>query len=196
MEGKQYIEQLFLVNPLANHPVQMLRTGGTIWIGAPWHITSTGVPTQDSLRATPFHVAVQTNFDQIAAEVTGVIAASTVRLGVYADDGRGLPGALLLDAGTINGNSATVQAIAINLNLSPGRYWLCAVSQGGAPTMRTNLSGSPPIGYGMPLSSGATFNPSAQPPAWGMAGQAGALPAVFVASNATPLAPIVGLRIA
>ena len=195
MDAKLYAEQLFLTIPILGMPVPGNRTGGVFWTGTPFiGGAATGVPTQDDLRASPFFVPVQTNFDRIAAEVTVAVAATTVRLGVYADDGRGLPGALLLDAGTINGNSATVQAITINLNLSPGRYWLCAVSQGGAPTLRVNGTGG---GIpGLPEGFGATWVPSAALTGFGMSPVAGALPATFVAATTPGAMPRVGLRIA
>lgn len=98
----------------------------------------------------------------IGAEVTAVgDAGSKVRLGVYTDDGTGHPGELLLDAGTIAGDLAAVQQIAINLPLARGRYFAAAVVQNAptnAPTLRTHSQGGvipldvgvapPTVGFG------------------------------------------------
>lgn len=98
--------------------------------------TSTAM-TQDLLTATPFWLPKATTFDRIAAEVTVAATGSTVRLGIYdtdADDAR--PGSLVLDAGTIDGASTGVMEVTISEALDAGLYWLAAVSQGGAPTVR------------------------------------------------------------
>lgn len=74
-----------------------------------------------------------------------------VRLGIYADDGTGVPtGAPILDAGTIStgsgdaGNVATggtpgVYEITVSTTLQPGLYWIGGGAQGvggSGPTMR------------------------------------------------------------
>jgi hypothetical protein len=60
-----------------------------------------------------------------------------VTLGIYEDDGLGSPGVLLLDAGTIDGNSATAQEKTISQALVGGRrYHLAALVDGGTPTLR------------------------------------------------------------
>ncbi len=68
-----------------------------------------------TLRAFPVYVPVRTTLDRIGAEVATLIGdvGSKIRLGIYADNGRIYPGALLLDAGTINGDSATVQELVL-----------------------------------------------------------------------------------
>lgn len=86
----------------------------------------------------PVYVPRDCTIDRIGAEVTAAAAASTITLGIYADNGSGRPGALVLDAGTINGNSATAQEIVINQRLTGDRiYHLVMLCDGGAPTVRT-----------------------------------------------------------
>jgi hypothetical protein len=83
------------------------------------------VLTKDTCVYTPFPVGVGFTADRISL---GVAVAGTsgakVRLGIYNDDGTGQPGTLLLDAGTINGDSNTYQEITISQALSAGTlYW-------------------------------------------------------------------------
>jgi hypothetical protein len=65
-------------------------------------------------------------------------ASEVVRLGIYSDtDNR--PGALLLDAGTIDLSTATaVKALTISQAVSTARYWLAAVRQGPTSTATIN----------------------------------------------------------
>lgn len=107
---------------------------------------------------------------QLGAEFTVAgDAPSVFRLGVYADDGTGYPGALLVDAGSIStgtGNAGTVAtggtpgAYAVTLGtplvLTPGLYWLAGVVQGVTsvqPTLRTGFFGSTFSGAAVTLSS-------------------------------------------
>jgi hypothetical protein len=91
-------------------------------------------------RLTPFVVPSSVTLSRVGAEVvTAGDAGSKYRLGLYADSG-GLPGELVADFGTINGDSNTVQEITISQALSPGLYWMCGVVQvvtTTQPTMRT-----------------------------------------------------------
>lgn len=99
--------------------------------GPPADLTMT--PTKDRVTYHAFPVYADISVDRLSL---GVSAAGTsgakVRLGIYADDGAGFPGALVLDAGTINGDSNTYQEIAI----SPAQalvqntlYWIAVVWQ-------------------------------------------------------------------
>lgn len=89
-----------------------------------------------------FFVPFDCTVDRIGAEVTTLAAASTLSLGIYSDDAAGLPGAVLLDAGTIDGGSATAQEITVSQALTGGTaYHFAVLCQGGTPTMRTMASG-------------------------------------------------------
>lgn len=98
--------------------------------------TTTSATTASRLIVTPFWVPSSGTYDRIGAEVTSGAAASTVRLGIWADTGSFYPGSLVLDAGTIDGNSATFQEITISQYLSQGVVWIGAAAQGGTPTLR------------------------------------------------------------
>ncbi len=64
---------------------------------------------------------------------TAGAGGSLIRLGVYADAG-GLPGALLLDAGTVAGDTVGEQVVATTLALTRGTYWLGALLQAPGST--------------------------------------------------------------
>ena len=85
------------------------------------------------------YVVRNCTLDRIAAAVTTAAAGSTLTLGIYNDDGTGKPGTLLVDAGTIDGGSATAQERPITQPLVAGqRYWLVALCAGGAPVVRVD----------------------------------------------------------
>lgn len=141
----------------------------------------------------PFWVSNTTSFDRIGAQVTVAGAAATVvRLGIYADDGSGMPGSLILDAGTIAGDAVASAEVTISTTLSPGLYWLAAVPQGGTPTMvcasGTNIQG----GAGVSTLAVATGTN----PRFGylQASVSGALPATFASTGQSAAPVVVALR--
>lgn len=104
--------------------------------------TTTTALTANTFRAYPFWCSYAMTLTRLAAEITSIgDAGSKVRLGIYADTGSGYPGSLLLDAGVIAGDSATVQEITISQALTANTlYWFGAVSQvitTTNPTLRT-----------------------------------------------------------
>lgn len=83
---------------------------------------------QNLLKAQPFVVPKTITLDRIGMEITVIgTVGSLVRLGIYASE-NGLPTTLVLDAGTIAGDSATFQSITINQTLAPGLYYLVNLS--------------------------------------------------------------------
>lgn len=99
---------------------------------------TTVVATQSVEYAEPVYLASGGVLSRLGCEITTGVASTVVRLGVRAD-ANGLPGALLLDAGTVDASAVTINGIEItglNLRLAPGLYWFCAAAQGGAPTLR------------------------------------------------------------
>ena len=108
---------------------------------------STIAATQSRLYYTPIWLPPGTTIDRIGAEVTAGVAATTVSLGIYAPGANGLPSTLILDAGAINGSSATAQEINVSLTAAiaaGGLFYLASVSQGGAPTLRSIGATGPP----------------------------------------------------
>ena len=87
----------------------------------------------------PLELPVECTADRIACEVTAIgSAGAVVRLGIYACNANGMPGALVLDAGTVAADDiAGIKEITINQPLRPGRYWLCAATQVAASTLRS-----------------------------------------------------------
>lgn len=116
------------------------------------HATGTTALGSNFLRATPFVVPKTITLDRIGMEITGAgTAGSFVRLGIYSTTDN-LPYGLVLDAGTIAGDSATFQSISINQTLTAGLYWLTYVHNSAASiTFRTIL-----VNTGVPSILGVT----------------------------------------
>ena len=150
--------------------------------------------TAGTLTAVPFWVPVAQAFDRIGTEVTVAGAASSVvRLGVYADNGSGLPGALLFEAGTVAGDSTGAKEIKISRTLSAGLYWLGLVGQRGTPQVRAvsnNILG------GAGVSTLAVATGASPRPGYYMAGVSGALPPTWTMSGQTAAPGVVVLRAA
>lgn len=104
------------------------------------YANNAGVANQ--VRVSPFVVAKSTAFDRIGCEVQAAGGGTTVRLMIYADDGNGFPGVLVLDAGTIDSSTTGFKEITINQTLH-GMYWIGAKPIGGTPTLRGLSSQNP-----------------------------------------------------
>lgn len=140
----------------------------------------------------PFEVGRVTTFDRIASEVTIVgSGGNTVRLGVYGTT-NGLPDALVLDAGVSDASILGAFEKNINLQLAPGLYWLCLVSNVGVPAEVRAM------GSGASRFVGHTVNPlsNSYKSYRTTAGVAGALPANFGVPVADTSAPKIFMRAA
>lgn len=143
------------------------------------------------LRLNAFPVAQQITIAQIGAELfTAGDAPSLIRLGIYADDGTGFPGALVLDAGSIScgtGNAGTVPTGGVpgvymitpgsTPTLPPGLYWTGGVVQGVTttqPVMRTANFGNQFVGGGLTLPAAGAFSGG-----YSQSSVSGALPSNF-----------------
>ena len=96
----------------------------------------------DRAYASPFIVSYTGSFDRMVLHVTTAAESGAVaRLGVYADSGGGLPGALVFDAGSVAIDSTGSKEVTINETLSPGLYWVVTVAQdsGTSPTVNGTL---------------------------------------------------------
>jgi hypothetical protein len=138
-----------------------------------------------------FLVVSRNIFDRIAVYFT-VGAVSTWRLGVYADDGHGYPGALVLDAGTLSTNATGEVDVTISQELSPGLYHLAVLCDAytAAPSycaLRDNDSHTSI--WGIPSPSVGTGNNGASGGSWRINSgvTTGAMPNPFTA-GAIPFA--------
>lgn len=113
-------------------------------------LNSTGLA-NEVLRVIPVKLSYPVTIDglSIYVQVAGE-ATSVFRFGIYADDGSGFPGALILDAGTVATATTGNKILAIAaLALQPGLYWFGGVIQ-AAPTTTPALNSAanewtPPI---------------------------------------------------
>lgn len=179
-----------------------LTSGRYYFTGTPAATSTSNTLTNTQLRLVPWYVPSSCTLSRIGAEVTATgEAGSKIRLGIYADDGTGMPGALVLDAGQIAGDSATVQELTISQDLSPGLYWFGGAVQlapSSLPTLRAVVvsTGAIPI---YPTVSHATSTPGANASSVGatMTGVSAALPASFTwTGSVTTAAPRVFVKVA
>lgn len=155
------------------------------------NVTTVGTA-QGDCRAVGLKVDKTTSFDRIACEVTTAgTGTSVMRLGIYADDGGGYPGALLLDAGTIDATSTGSKQITIAVTLTPGVWWLPVSPQTitGSPVLRGTNSPYL-IAPKVSLTDSAGFN------SWKQTGITGALPAAWSSSKNAEQGYLVWLRAA
>lgn len=168
----------------ATDPTPPLRAGHYYFTnspGASQAINTLGVGT---LRVAAFLLRKPATLTRLAGEISSAgEAGARYRLGVYADDGNFYPGALLVDAGQINGDSATTQELTISLQLQPGLYWLGGAVQAVTttqPTVRCASGWTPAVptsvGTGLPGAGNTTCG-------WSATGITGALPATFPAGG-------------
>lgn len=94
--------------------------------------------TADTVFLMPFLVSEETTFDRIGLNVTTLDAAATIHLGIYSGN---TPGTRVLNAGTVSGATTGAKEAVINQTLTPGIYWLAALSVGGAPSISAITSG-------------------------------------------------------
>jgi hypothetical protein len=100
---------------------------------------TTSTFTNGSLVFVPMMLAVGRTADRIGIEVTtaGTAAVSVHRLGIWADSG-GVPGTLLVDAGTVATDSTGLKEVTISQALAANTlYWLGVVQQGAPGTTAT-----------------------------------------------------------
>lgn len=130
-----------------------------------------------NLYLTPWLLEQATTIDRIGVDISTAAAAGTlVRPALYADNGTGYPGSLVVDPGTLAADAVAVVSATISQALAPALYWVGFVGQGAAVTARSAYGYEPvvPIAFGT-----ATPDPGATPLAYFQAGVTGALPATF-----------------
>ena len=103
----------------------------------------TATPTTGKIYAYPILVTRLHTFTKLGNWVTAGGTSSVLRFGIYADNGSGAPGNLVLDAGTATAVTGAAAASGVfSQALSPGLYWLAIVvnSTSGAPTLTTDAT--------------------------------------------------------
>jgi hypothetical protein len=82
------------------------------------------------LRCKQLSIPTTITVDRIAVNIQAAgSAGAVVRLGIY-ESNNGVPGALILDAGTVDATSTGTKTITISQTLAAGYYYLAAVGQG------------------------------------------------------------------
>lgn len=89
---------------------------------------------------------------RIAGEVNSAVPGASVRLGLYGTT-LGMPGRLLVEGGSIDGNTVAAQEVTVSQRVAAGWYWLAAVSQGASADMQilagiSGLVGKPSLAVG------------------------------------------------
>jgi hypothetical protein len=175
------------VHPATSSPLPPMRVSTGWKTIRPLDASSNfAAPAQSTLLCTPMMVTAAETWDRVGLRCSAVVAGSTVRLGVYNDNGNGQPGTLLAEWGTIDTATATGDlTLTISQALNPGLYWLAGVSQGGAPSVRCVNATPNDLHYfigSTPFNFGQAF-------AFQQASVTGALPATFTSGGITGSAP-------
>jgi hypothetical protein len=151
---------------------------------SPFSASTSAALGNGTLRLTPWIVNQSMTVSRLAAEITAVgDVGSKLRLCIYADNGYGYPGALVLDAGQIAGDSATTQELTTSAALTPGVYWIGGVVQSVTttqPTVRTITNWAPPIPIGVSSLPAANITATG----YSITGITGALPTTYPAGAA------------
>lgn len=148
----------------------------------------------NALHLIPFRVPTTTTFDRIGILVTTLAASSAVRLGIYESLADGMPGDLVLDAGTVDSTTTGAKEIALSQVLTPNLYWLAFVAQGGNPDCR---GFSTTTDQAVSTTSLAAVLTSPPPTGLLQAGVAGALPAAAATDLSTSAgSPVIAVRAA
>lgn len=151
-----------------------------------------------NLRVVPWVVRRPVTLATIGAQITVAgEAGSKVRLVLYADDGTGRPGALVIDAGQLDGTVVGAAELAASVVLAPGVYWLGAVVQSVTttqPTLVTVTNWVPPI----PVPLGTSLGVMAGLAAVGsqQTGITGAAPATFAVAGGSGSAARLFVKVA
>lgn len=136
-------------------------------------------PAQGTLSAMPLPLGSACTIATIGVSVTTAGQAGALyRLGIYADDGNGRPGLLLVDADTVAADAIAKVEATVGLYVPAGRYHLAAVPQNCATTAPlvngTTGTVDPPI----PLNTLANAWLTNQN-CWSQTGVTGALPTTW-----------------
>jgi len=145
--------------------------------------SGTFVTTQNTLLVEPICLAQFMTFDRILVEVTGAVAATTIRLGLYRLNKALYPTTLVSEYGTVDSSGIGYLTLTIATGLEPGWYGLAMVAQGGTPTCRS-WAGIPIVAWPEPQIGGYdNAGPNRPNYIYALAGVVGALPNPFTAGQ-------------
>lgn len=116
------------------------KSGASRYYGSPYSgAVSTGLKTQATVYYSPLLVPNACTINQIAMVVVsaGGSVGSVYRLGLYASDADGEPGALVVDGGTVDTTTTGTKTATISQAVTPGLYWMAACPQGAPATQAT-----------------------------------------------------------
>lgn len=122
----------------------------------------------------PWYLTSRQAFSAMAVHVTTLAAGSTIRLGIYTDNGSNAPGTLLIEptsATPIDSTGTGVKTSSMAITLEPAVYWLVCVAQGGTPAVAGITDDSVGLGF-----SGSATSFSVSPSSYYKAGIAATLP--------------------
>lgn len=167
-----------------------IRTGGAIarrlrpnrWFAVPAGQGTSIAAVQSLLCVIPVVFQRAVSIDKLGVTVATGAASNVIRMGIYADNGIGYPGALIVDGGTLDASTAGAKAVSFTkITLPPGTYWLAYALQGGTGAA---LQSVPLAAIEFPAATQAAAISGLMPT---HAAVTGALPAAFVfASDAAP----------
>ena len=150
-----------------------------------------------SLRLAPFWSPVPFAIDRLGGDIATVgEAGSKLRCTIFLDNGFAYPGDLLIDAGQIAGDSATVQDLIVSTVIPAGLTWWGGAVQ-SAPTTQPVVRATNALTPAVPLLLGTAI-PGANALAAGylQTGVSGAAPSTFTTSiSNAPSAPRLHCRI-
>lgn len=102
------------------------------WFAAPEGVGSPVALIQNEMGVVPVTLQRAAKVDKLSVNVTTAAASNSMRLGIYADNGEGYPGALVVDGGTASAATTGAKTVTFaTVTLPPGTYWLAYVLQGG-----------------------------------------------------------------
>lgn len=130
-----------------DYPWQLNEIGGAYpWVIPGWYTAGSSTITIAAGRVyyIPIFVSEQHTYDRIGIDVDAD-AGTLARLGIYKWSG-GLPGALILDAGTVATNAIAAVAAVINQVLERGYYFMAIVAD-NTPTLASPSTSflAPPV---------------------------------------------------
>lgn len=113
-----------------------------------YSIAGTAAPTLSRVHYTPWQVPSACTINQLGIESTVAAGAGgVIRLGLYADNGSAVPGALLVETTALD---TTVPAAfiseAVDVDLDAGLYWFASCAQVAAATFRSRSGHNPFFG--------------------------------------------------